>query len=219
MHNRPHTEEVKRKIRESQQAWRRTGEYQLFLERQHERGKKSLTQFKKGHLTSENTRKKISDAVKKLWNDGKYVMTKEHHDKIISTQIGKKRKSWGHHSEETKKKASERMKKNPIRMLGDKHPGWRGGISFEPYGMEFNKRLKMAIKERDGSICIECGISGNKRRICVHHIDYNKRNNDSMNLISLCEVCHSKTNWRIEDWRKYYSNKVNRLFLNNEKHT
>lgn len=49
MHNTPHTEEAKQKIREKQKAWRKTKRYELFVERQRKRAKKSPTKFKKGH--------------------------------------------------------------------------------------------------------------------------------------------------------------------------
>lgn len=49
MHNEPHTEEAKEKIRRAQEAWRKTPGYKEFIERQRERGKKSKTLFNKGH--------------------------------------------------------------------------------------------------------------------------------------------------------------------------
>lgn len=49
MHNKPHTEEAKDKIRKKQKAWRKTQAYKDFVERQRERAKTSPTKFKKGH--------------------------------------------------------------------------------------------------------------------------------------------------------------------------
>jgi hypothetical protein len=37
----------------------------------------------------------------------------------------------------------------------------------------------------------------------VHHIDYDKKNNDERNLITLCISCHSKTNANREYWIEY----------------
>lgn len=37
--------------------------------------------------------------------------------------------------------------------------------------------------------CQECGSMNN---LCVHHIDKNRANNDSSNLITLCGSCHTK---------------------------
>jgi len=70
---------------------------------------------------------------------------------------------------------------------------WRGGISFEPYGVEFNDVLKQFVRERDNYVCQICKTQENGRKLSVHHIDYNKNNNDSFNLIATCEICHGLT--------------------------
>jgi hypothetical protein len=44
-------------------------------------------------------------------------------------------------------------------------------------------------------------------RLNIHHIDYDKKNNDPVNLISLCKVCHTQTNYSREDWERYFKNK------------
>lgn len=36
----------------------------------------------------------------------------------------------------------------------------------------------------------------------VHHIDYDKKNNNPENLITLCHSCHAKTNSNREYWTK-----------------
>ena len=88
-------------------------------------------------------------------------------------------------------------------LRGSKSPSWRGGTSFEPYGPEFSEKLKKSIRERDGNTCAICGEPGNQ----VHHIDYDKRNNSSDNLITLCVSCHSKTGGR----RKYWERRLKRM--------
>ena len=47
-----------------------------------------------------------------------------------------------------------------------------------------------------------------KRKLDVHHIDYDKKNNDPKNLISLCRKCHMKTNKNRKYWTKYFQNKL-----------
>ncbi len=76
-----------------------------------------------------------------------------------------------------------------------KCPSWQGGKSFESYGEEFSKELKNKIRERDGFKCRFCGKPEEKHSLNVHHIDYDKKNNNSYNLISLCVKCHCKTNY------------------------
>jgi hypothetical protein len=86
-------------------------------------------------------------------------------------------------------------------MRGENSPNWREGKSFEPYGIEFDKVLKSQIRERDGHVCALCKKSAR----CVHHIDYDKTNNLSRNLITLCRKCHSITNGNRDYWQAYFT--------------
>ena len=46
----------------------------------------------------------------------------------------------------------------------------------------------------------------NTEKLCIHHIDYDKKNNNPENLITLCNSCHTKTNIKNRDyWKNYYS--------------
>lgn len=81
--------------------------------------------------------------------------------------------------------------------IGEKAPGWQGGLSFEPYTPEFNKILKSYIRKRDNHTCALCG----KRAKSVHHIDYNKQESSPENLITLCRKCHTRTNHNRRFWR------------------
>ena len=106
-------------------------------------------------------------------------------------------------SEETKRKIGLTNSKKP-HLKGEDHPNWLGGKSFEPYGLAFNKDLKNIIRTRDKK-CMVCGKLG-KEKLSVHHIDYNKHNNNPNNLISLCRSCHIKTNYKRENWLEYFKN-------------
>lgn len=104
-------------------------------------------------------------------------------------QIGAKR--W--EDPEEHRKQSEWSKQQ----RGEKHPAWKGGISFEPYCPEFNKDLKEKIRIRFSRRCFLCGVPENGKHHCVHHVDYNKNaicNGKSWALVPLCGSCHSKTN-------------------------
>jgi hypothetical protein len=100
---------------------------------------------------------------------------------------------------------------------GDKSHFWRGGISFLPYSPEFNNSLKESIKLRDGYCCQLCAIRqtpgwsnrGSIPFLHIHHIDYNKKNNDRDNLISLCCRCHGQTTSGNRDyWREHFRTHV-----------
>lgn len=84
---------------------------------------------------------------------------------------------------------------------GAKSHLWKGGISFEPYSVDWTETLKRSIRERDNYICKLCNQYGN----VVHHIDYDKKNNNPDNLITLCNSCHAKTNYNREYWREYWN--------------
>ena len=85
---------------------------------------------------------------------------------------------------------------------GENSPTWRGGISNAPYSFDFSESLKDAIRRRDGYKCYLCDArqSDSSRKFPVHHIDYNKSNSDPANLLTLCLVCHSKTNYKRHQW-------------------
>lgn len=95
-------------------------------------------------------------------------------------------------------------------LVKEKNSAWLGGISFEPYGLEFNKQLKEQIRERDNYVCQECGFHQGllKKKLNIHHVDYNKKNNNPENLISLCSSCHMQTGFKREDWTEYFSKKL-----------
>ncbi len=81
----------------------------------------------------------------------------------------------------------------------EKNPNWLGGINAK-YPHNFNKNLKNFIRYRDCYQCMGClkleedQIAENGKKLSIHHIDYNKNNNNVENLISLCHQCHAKTN-------------------------
>lgn len=51
----------------------------------------------------------------------------------------------------------------------------------------FTAKKKAAIMERDGG-CIVCGGT---EKLCVHHLDMNKTNNDFANLVTVCTKLHN----------------------------
>jgi len=87
---------------------------------------------------------------------------------------------------------------------GENSPSWKGGKSFEPYTVNWTKTLRRSIRERDKYICQLCHKEQGDRALAVHHIDYDKANNDPNNLISLCESCHGKTNEQRDMWTRYF---------------
>jgi len=127
-------------------------------------------------------------------------------DKMSKSHEGKR------YSLESKKKKSEKHKelwKKPgyKESRSGKNSGrWLGGISFEPYTPDFNKRFKESIKERDNYCCVVCNKPQEelKLSLIVHHIDYNKLNSFPQNCVSLCRNCHTKTNFNRVAWTVFF---------------
>lgn len=108
------------------------------------------------------------------------------------------------------KKQSKKYYQVHSLMVREKSPNWQGGKSFEPYTPEFNKMFKLAIKQRDGFMCVKCGMReedhiklfGIKEHI--HHIDYIKENTLPQNCCVLCRRCNLEVNSNRKSWTKFF---------------
>ena len=116
-------------------------------------------------------------------------------------------------TKEHKRKISIAKKGKPTwnkGVYGERNSNWRGGITYEPYSSDFNEKLKLKIRYRDNHTCQICGMTEEEHLIVlgdslyVHHIDYNKKNSRENNLISLCNQCHSRTNYNREYWIDFF---------------
>lgn len=74
----------------------------------------------------------------------------------------------------------------------------------------FTEQLKDEIRARDNHKCRLCfrtqeeNITLIGSKLDVHHIDYDKKNCNKDNLISLCKFCHSRTNFNRKYWKEYF---------------
>lgn len=217
-----------------------------------------------GRKLSEQSKKMIGIKNKenqlKLLLEGKHKGFKKGHEvpkewiKMWSEKL--RGKSWGHHTEESKKKIAitrigdknvmkrpeviekvrnslkgrrlsprtefkkgqvswnkgkqysvELRKKLSMVKLGISNESEWKGFSRDypnPYGNEFSKSLKNEIMKRDNFTCQLCNKK-NQLRIVIHHINYNKKDNHPLNLITLCNSCHSKTNSKRKKWEEELS--------------
>ena len=153
--------------------------------------------FMKGHKInlgrkqSESAKEKLRQAHlgKSSWNKGKHLST-EHKVKLSLAKMGDKNSS---------KKPEVRVKMSKSH-LGEKNGSWKGGISKLPYSIDWTDTLKRAIRQKFKYTCQLCFNEG----LIVHHIDYDKKNCDSSNLIVLCRPCHNKTNINRKYWTDYF---------------
>ncbi len=101
---------------------------------------------------------------------------------------------------------------------GEQNGAWKGGISKEPYGLVFDKQLKLFVKIRDQNRCQNPICNNNSRRLVIHHINYGKKNNLLFNLITLCIACNTKANRNRDYWKSFYQ-QINSKRRANEKGT
>ena len=90
---------------------------------------------------------------------------------------------------------------------GKNNPSYIDGNSGKSsYSYTFLRQIRDRIRVRDNFQCQLCGVPELEliRRLSVHHIDYDKTNNEFYNLVSLCITCHNKTNGNREKWRAYF---------------
>jgi len=145
---------------------------------------------------SQSSKDKLSKSMEGNRNQEKKKSQKTK-DKISESMKGNSNTLGIQYGEETKQK-------DRIAKIGSKNPAWKNGSSFEPYSPDFNKELKNKIALRDSEVCQLCGIITVNKLSHIHHIDYNKKNTQEDNLISLCHSCHSKTNHRREYFIKLF---------------
>ena len=157
----------------------------------------------RGREYKKATRLKLSKHMKRLWEEG-ILKTKKPWNK---GKVGVMPVPWNKGTKGVMKAWNEGLIGYKA---GEEHYNWKGGKSFEPYGLDFNNALKLEIIKRDNFKCRECDWTEKRLgyKLHVHHIDYNKENNDPNNLISLCRNCHMKTNFQREDWTNYFRTKV-----------
>ena len=163
-------------------------------------------------------RQKMVDGVTESWN-------KSGHRELISKILTELQKDGGFaigykHTTEAKQKIRDRflgipktpehcqhLSENHWDSSMEKNPNWQGGKSFEKYPKDFS-----LIKDIILEIYDNCDyISGLPQLICnpyrslsIHHIDYDKMNNDVTNLIPLSDRNHTMTNYRRPFWERLF---------------
>lgn len=140
--------------------------------------KNNIRQALKGRKLSKQHRLNVIAATKKKWQDSSYKIR-------VASKISKAQKGYKSH-------------------------GWLGGISKQSYPIGWMDTLKEVIRKRDNYKCQICNCPQKEsvNKLSVHHIDYNKNNISEVNLVTLCRICHSKTNSNREYWNFYFIQKT-----------
>lgn len=71
---------------------------------------------------------------------------------------------------------------------------------------------KDSIKQRDNYKCQNEECWGKSKKLIIHHIDYNKKNCEDKNLITLCYSCNTRADYNRKYWKEYYENKIKRIY-------
>ena len=142
-------------------------------------------------------RKRISPS----WNKGKTGLYKTSEETKERMRIAMKGRVF---TDEWKKKLSIKAVGNKNAPRGEKNHLWQGGKSFEKYPVDWNNTLRQSIRERDHYTCKICGEKQGDYAYSVHHIDYDKKNCNPDNLITLCKRCHQNTNQNRSYWIGYF---------------
>ena len=187
----------------------------------HQAKGKSKTEEHRYKLSKANQGKKQTEETKQKIREKRkfFIFTEEVRQKMSISKIGENNPMYGKsgelsptygrkHSEEDRQRISDAL----IGLFkGKNHPNWNNGSSFEPYSPEFNKQKKQQVLERDNYTCQCPDCKHETNLLDIHHIDYNKKNNNLENLITLCDSCHAKTNGK--KLRKYFTNYYQTIML------
>ena len=159
---------------------------------------KSCGCFQTEELKSDYRKKLISEANKRLGN-----------------WIGKNNPGYGKRGNTNNASRQEVRDKISLSKMGSKNPAWVGGTSYEPYCPIFSdKDFKEFILSRDHYTCQHCGITRMLsikifgRNLDIHHINYDKKDCESKNLITLCHRCNNEANQNRDFWKFFYNDKM-----------
>ena len=96
------------------------------------------------------------------------------------------------------------------RVRGSGNGRYVHGEHERTYGAGWTISHRDSIRARDGCECRLCGMTQDEhgKKLCVHHIDYDKDNMAPSNLITVCRFCHGRMHGRPaerERWKKELS--------------
>jgi len=90
---------------------------------------------------------------------------------------------------------------------------WYGNVRYydgQQYCEKFNNEFRERVRAYFGYICPECGTPQGKRKLAVHHVNFNKKSCCDIDaprlFVPLCAgSCHLKTNHNREYWEQYFT--------------
>lgn len=180
-----------------------------------------------GKPKSDEARRKMSEAKKKLFEDPEIRKRQNHMSGKTQSEESRLKISQSNLGRvvlpETREKirvsltGRVRPHLSQIRM-GRNNPSWKGGISFAPYCEKFTKEFKERVRAFFSYQCAECGTPQSiwGKVLAVHHVDFNKDSCCSEEthplFVPLCNSCHSKTNTNRSYWREHFTEMINSYY-------
>lgn len=158
--------------------------------------KKGFINIKKKSMAREDVRKKVSKA-RKAYLKSHPEKEERRLEKLRKTTDSKEwRKTRGdltrlQFQDPQQRKRQSRMASDRIEDAG---ANWQGGIGKYPYHYDFNKPNKIKVAERDKWTCQRCGKKTSKGEGSVHHINYDKLDNNLEHWVWTCRSCNSSFN-------------------------
>jgi len=174
----------------------------------------------RGQKASIETRTKLSKSKKGCtpWNKGKVdvqIYSIETRKKMSLSRIGKEspnkgKVNWFKHTKETKQKIANYWKDPEYRnnLSGINHYSYDPNRNYEYCQIFSDNEFKNSIKERDNYKCSNKDCWETTKTLCIHHIDYDKKNCHPDNLICVCISCNVRANSNKSYWEKYYKSLI-----------
>lgn len=197
--------------------WR--DKWNLFINGHNRKGRKRSDETKLKIKQSNKTTYKNPKTLLKFYGKNNPFYGKKHSIKtklkISKTSKGRKHSIESKLKMKGRKLSDETKLKMSISRSGKNHPMWKGGISCEPYCIDWTKEYKEYIRERDNNECQnpDCWHTSDHLPLTVHHIDYIKKNCIPRNLITLCNSCNSRANTDRKKWMVFYQEIIERKYL------
>jgi len=146
--------------------------------------------WKSANLSCENSH---------LWNGGAV--------KVVCCQCGKEFEKTHASIRQSKKHFCSYNCKyiwQSINQCGENNPMWNGGVSLGVYCPIWTSReFKEYIFERDGHRCQNPDCLGTGTFLVRHHINYEKKDCNPSNIITVCNSCNARANVD-RDWHTAY---------------
>jgi hypothetical protein len=163
------------------------------------------------YANNPDARQKTSDAIRNALNRPDVKKMRSDAQKTRFAKPEERRK--------TSEAVSKAMNKPKVLMKisGPNNHRWKGGIKCEPYcDAWLDWEYKQDLMERDENRCWNPDCWGTNDDLCLHHINYDKKDCRPINLITLCVSCNSRANSNRDYWRRLYEEIMARRFAEHE---